>query len=699
MNAALVFDPLAPAPLIAAAAAAALALCAFAGWLRSPAWGLRALGFAVLLLALANPALVRETRRALSDIAFVVVDETESQTIGDRRAEAQAAEADVRASLEALAAGDPEAPIESRTIRVRNEGGPVGDPGTRLLTALNAAAAEVPADRIAGAILITDGEIHDVEATPDFPAPIHGLITGARHEFDRRLTVAAAPAFGVVGERAAFRFSVEESGPPALLKGLGPARVSIAVDGETVGAAEVRPGREATLEVEIGHGGANVVELALAPTEGEITLRNNRAAFTVNGVRDRLRVLLVSGEPHAGERTWRNLLKADPSVDLVHFTILRPPTKQDGTPVFELSLIAFPTRELFLEKVDEFDLIIFDRYRRRGVLPSAYIANIARYVRDGGAVLIAAGPWFAGVESLYRTPLADILPVTPTSAVIEAPYTPRISETGARHPVTADLDQFDGGAGGGEPRWGRWLRQVEVERRSGEVLMTGVGEKPLLVLDHVGEGRVAVLASDHAWLWSRGYEGGGPQAELLRRLAHWLMKEPELEEEALSVAAEGARLTVTRRSVAEAPPERLEIVAPSGARTEARFAAAGPGRWRAVFAAEEQGLHRLSDGVLSALAAVGPPSPIEFERAVAMTDLLAPLAMKTRGGMVWLEDGAPAIRRVREGRAAAGRGWVGLARRGAYAVEDVRLTPLAPGWLMLVLAAGLMVGAWRIEGR
>ena len=104
----------------------------------------------------------------------------------------------------------------------------------------------------------------------------------------------------------------------------------------------------------------------------------------IEGVRDRLRVLLVSGEPHPGERTWRNLLKADASVDLVHFTILRPPEKQDGTPTKELALIAFPTRELFVDKLDEFDLVIFDRYRRQTVLPAAYMANIATPVGHTG---------------------------------------------------------------------------------------------------------------------------------------------------------------------------------------------------------------------------------------------------------------------------------------------------------------------------
>ncbi|MEL6793306.1 MAG: glutamine amidotransferase, partial [Pseudomonadota bacterium] len=528
----------------------------------------------------------------------------------------------------------------------------------------------------------------DVEETTEFPAPVHGLITGEEDEFDRRLVVESAPAFGIVGEQATFKLRIEEQGAATR----EPVRVSISVDGEVVGFEMARPGEDVEMSVDITHGGANIVELALDAAPGELTLRNNRAAFDVNGVRDRLRVLLVSGEPHAGERTWRNLLKADPSVDLVHFTILRPPSKQDGTPVYELSLIAFPTRELFLEKVDEFDLIIFDRYRRRGVLPSPYIANISRYVRDGGAVLVAAGPFFAGVESLYRTPLADVIPVEPTAQLLEAPFTPEVTDAGERHPVTAGLRPV------GDDPWGRWLRQIEVDALSGDVVMTGIDDKPLLVMDRVGEGRVAVLASDHAWLWSRGFEGGGPQAELLRRLAHWLMKEPELEEESLSAIAEGATLTVTRRSVKETP-ETLSIVSPSGERFEVPFEAAGPGVWRTVFEAQEQGLHRLTDGAIAAIAAVGPPSPIEFENAVSTTDVLEPIAATTGGGLYRLADGEPDIRRVDEDRRAAGRGWLGLERRGAYAVEDVRLTPLAPGWLMLMLTAGILVAAWRVEGR
>lgn len=701
--AAVTFAPLTPLWVLWGGAALALAMVGLAFWRRSPAWALRGLAFAALLAALANPSLVRETRAALADVAFLVVDDSESQSIDGRPDQTAAAEAALSAQLDALAAaGGAEAPLEIRRLRLSEAGSdaapdPARDRGTALLSALESAAAEVDPARIAGAILLTDGQAHDADRLAAFPAPVHALVTGRADEADLRLRVDTAPAFGIVGETVTATVEIAPLGQAA--PGVR-TEILVSVNGAAPRSVPARVGAPVSIDIEVARGGVNVVELSVPLAEGELTDRNNRAVFTVNGVRDRLRVLLVSGEPHPGERTWRNLLKADPAVDLVHFTILRPPSKQDGTPVYELSLIAFPTRELFLEKIDEFDLIIFDRYRRRGVLPTPYIANVARYVRDGGAVLVADGDAFAGVESLYRTPLADVLPVRPTAQVFEQGFRPRVTESGRRHPVTEGLDAFAPARDAdGQPLWGRWFRHVDVEAISGEVVMDGVDARPLLVLDRVGEGRVAVLASDHAWLWTRGVEGGGPQAELLRRLAHWLMKEPELEEEALTARVEGAGILVERRTLGDGPAE-LEIVSPSGETRRMPFAPAGPGRWTATVEATEAGLHRLSDGALSGVAAVGPPAPREFENPISTADILAPLAAASAGSALRLaEAGVPDLRRIREGREASGRGWVGLFRREAYAVEDVRLTPLAPGWLMLLLTAGLLVAAWRVESR
>ena len=458
--------------------------------------------------------------------------------------------------------------------------------------------------------------------------------------------------------------------------------------------------RSVTLPVTVQRGGVNVLQIATPEVAGELTDRNNAAIVSINGVRDRLRVLLVSGEPYPGERTWRNLLKSDSAVDLVHFTILRPPEKQDFVPVFELSLIAFPTQELFMEKVDEFDLIIFDRYKRRGILPSHYFENIARYVRDGGALLIASGADFAGAESLYRSPLREVLPVEPTGRVIEEGFHPEISEVGHRHPVTAGLEEHAPRPPepDGTPGWGRWFRMVDVNAPDGEALMEGPDHRPLLVLAREGEGRVAVLASDEAWLWSRGFEGGGPQLELLRRLAHWLMKEPELEEEVLRGTNDGGAVAIERRTLADGVPP-VTATSPSGEDSEVTLTEVSPGRWQGRIEDAENGVWRLENGDQKAVAVVGPSSPKEFENPVSTGDVLAPLVTATRGGVRRVEDGLPDLRLVREGRVAEGRGWIGLTDRAAYQLRDIRRVDLAPGWLSLILAASLVFVAWRIEGR
>ncbi len=568
--------------------------------------------------------------------------------------------------------------------------------GTRLLTALDEAAAHVAPGQVAGAILLTDGQIHDAGRIETFPAPVHALIAGEREGFDLALEAVSAPSFGIVGEKVAFDLIARIHGAAADAGRLG---IEVSVDGAEPERLTLPVGEETRIEIDIAHGGPNVVDIRLPPREGELTDRNNRVIATVTGVRDRLRVLLVSGEPYPGGRTWRDQLKSDPTVDLIHFTILRPPEKQDGTPVSELSLIAFPTRELFLEKIDSFDLIVFDRYRWRGVLASAYLDNVARYVRDGGAVLVASGPAFAGAQSLSRTPLSAILPAEPTLEVFEKPFLPRVTEIGQRHPVTAGLEEA-AGLGPDGPRWGRWLRLVDVTPLSGNIVMKGYEDRPLMILDRVGEGRVALVASDHAWLWARGFEGGGPQSELLRRLAHWLMREPELEEEALFARVDGRRVLVERRTLAAEPPGPMVATAPDGSESRGlSYEQVGPGRWQALLDGAEEGLWRFSDGTLTAVAAVGPPSPAEYADPLATGDLLAPLAAATGGSVAWLGDGIPEVKLVGEGRRAHGRNWVGLSQRDAYRVTGVKLTPLLPAWLAALMVGLLLLVAWRREAR
>jgi hypothetical protein len=686
----IVLQPLVPWPyLVALAALAVVALGLALAYRLRGAWA-RAAAASLLLAALAGPALRDEDREPLSDIVLLVSDESASQSLADRPDQRAGAVARIEAEVAALPS------TELRKITVADA---PDDGGTLLLSALMKALAEEPRSRVAGAILLTDGQIHDPEVRPDLPAPLTVLLTGHAADWDRRLHITRAPAYGIIGEETTIGLRIEELGRmPAAQLGRS-VEISVAIDGGPAAAYTVPVNEDFELPLTLDHAGQNVVQLTVAAETGELTDRNNMAVVQMNGVRDRLRVLLVSGEPYAGERTWRNLLKSDSAVDLVHFTILRPPDKEDGVPVDELSLIAFPTRELFVEKIEEFDLIIFDRYPLRGILPGEYLDNIRDYVRAGGAVLVSAGPDYASVESLYYSGLGEVMPAEPTTRVIEAPFLPGVSGVGQRHPVTEGLEEaVRGGAGEGGAPWGRWLRYVEVAAPRGQVVMEGPDGAPLLILNREAEGRVALLASDQAWLWSRGYEGGGPQQELLRRLAHWMMKEPELEEEALIVTAKGAQVTVIRRSLT-AKARELTVTGPDGGVMVLPLAEIAPGRAVATFEAPAMGLYRFTDGELERVFALGPAAPREFENAVATEALLAGVVAPTNGGFHWLEEGAPDVRQVRDGRPAAGRGWIGITPRGAYRTLELRLSSPVPDWLVLLLAAALMLGAWLAEGR
>ncbi|MEZ5910812.1 MAG: hypothetical protein R3D84_00245 [Paracoccaceae bacterium] len=681
----IVADPLLPWPILAFLAALAVAMLAFAIWRGLAGWALRALALSVVLTALAGPSLMHETRAPLSDIVVVVSDRTASQRIADRDAQTTAALDDLRDQIARM----PGTELHEAVVNDAPDDG-----GSLLMGRLADSLADVPRARLAGVVLLSDGQAHDADLAPDVGAPVHLLLSGHDDDWDRRLIVRNAPTFAILGEPVDLTLRIEDQGAvPAEAGAL--VRLAFSIGGEAAQEVAVPVGQDITIPVTLPHGGINVLQFTLDPAPGELTDRNNAAVVQINGVRDRLRVLLVSGEPHAGERVWRNLLKSDSSVDLVHFTILRPPDKQDGVPVTELSLIAFPTRELFIEKIDEFDLIIFDRYRRRGILPLSYLENVRDYVWRGGTVLVASGPEFGSADSLYRSPLADVLPVLPTSRVLDGPFRPAVTTVGLRHPVTEGLEGAEGPEG---PTWGRWFRRLEMQARSGEAVMAGPDDVPLLVLDRVGEGRVAMLGSDQAWLWGRGYEGGGPQLELLRRLAHWMLKEPELEEEALVAGAEGTRLTVTRRTLADAAAP-VTVTGPDDKAVTLTLEPVGPGKFSATYDAPEMGLYRLSDGTLDAVAALGPAAPKEFEETVASDEKLAALVQARRGGSLRIEDGMPDLRKVREGRPAAGRGWIGITPRGAYVTEDVQSRPFLPAWAYLLLASLFALAAWLWEGR
>ncbi len=680
----IVWTPWLPLWLLLPLTLLALLLLAFGAWRRARGTGFRALFLAVLLLTLAGPSLYREEREPLENIVLLVTDRSPSQRLDRRPAQTERALEELRARLARLPG------VTLREVTVQGD----GRDGTPLFTRLREALGEVDRNRLAGVIAITDGQVHDPPEDPSgWPeeVPFQVLLTGRPDESDRALLVEAAPSFAVVGEPQELVLRVIEQPPLAERR---PLRLTVRRDGEVIADTRIVADIPTRIPFTLEKAGRTVLEAEVESRDGELTTLNNRQTLFVNGVRDRLRVLLVSGLPYPGLRVWRNLLKADPSVDLVHFTILRPPEKQDGTPIRELALIAFPTRELFELKLGEFDLVIFDRYARRGLLPLVYLDNIARYVEEGGALLEAAGPEFGSLLSLYRTPLARVLPGRPTGEVLEGGFRPLLTDLGRRHPVTRGL----AGAAGDEPRWGRWFRQVAVEATAGEVVMTGLDGRPLLILQRVGEGRVAQLLSDQAWLWARGFEGGGPQSLLLRRLVHWLMREPELEEEALVARPVEGGIEIERRSLSETPVE-LVIESPSGAERRLRLEPDEDGIARGRIEAGEEGLYRIADGTKVAFAAPRPIAARELEDMLSTAEILAPFAAATGGTVARLAAGTPDVRLVGDGRRAFGRGWIGLRDRERYVVRATSRTPLLPPALALGLLLATAALAWWREGR
>jgi hypothetical protein len=664
------FTPLLPWPLIALLGV----LCAVPlvlGLLRRARGTLfRGAALLVAIAFLAGPQRVERTGTKLPAIALLAVDHSGSMQVGQRAALAEAA----ARKLTAEAARRPD--LQLRRVDFTDGGAD----GTRMFAAIDAALADIPPDQRAGVIAVTDGAISD--APKQFDLPLHALLAARGEQTDRRLRVTLAPGYGIVGQSVQLGFVVDDLGTAAGRT----AHVTWTQDGAAAGDTDVTTGEPASISVPITRGGPTTIALEVSALPGEASLLNNRVALTINGVRDRLRVLLISGEPHEGERTWRRLLKSDPSVDLVHFTILRPPGKDDMTPLNQLALIAFPTRELFVEKIRQFDLIILDRFSEQALLPTSYLENIADYVRTGGALLVSAGPEYADTTSIADSPIGAVLPAAPTAgdAVVTGAFRPTVTALGRRHPVTENLPGDV--AGGGVPHWGDWYRRIAVGQTEGDVvLQAGASGSPLLVLDHVGDGRVALLLSDQIWLWSRGHEGGGPQAELLRRVAHWLMKEPELDENALDASIAGGRLSIERHATAVADPAaKLEITDPDGTRTSMRLTTTAAGQEVASMPATTPGLWQVRFGSQAAFAAAAPADPTEWADLRATATVLRPLARSVH----WLDpDGTPALDSLT------------LAHREALRLTGLRNVPLLPPWAALPLILLAVLAGWRREGR
>ena len=686
------FDPLLPWPWVIALVGIASAAALLAATARMKSDFQRLLASLFLGLALSGPQLVSEDRLPLPDSVILLKDGSDSMQLGERSDVADAAEVSLR---DALAASGP---VDIITVNV-----PPDEDGTRMARSLNDALASVPSGRLGGVIALTDGQTHDVsEATaaaiPE-DIPFHAMIIGDPEARDRSISAVTAPKFGVVGELANFELRVDDPGFDGER-----AQIEVRLNGERKARFPITIGQTLSIPLEIERRGRNTVEMTVAPADGgELTLNNNLFIAEISGIRDRMRVLLITGEPHSGGRAWRNLLKSDPSIDLVQFTILtQPRVKSTNASERKLSLIQFPRQQLFEERLDDFDLIIFDQYQRRAIptvdgrtqltIPPRYFSNIARYVEDGGALLLAAGPAFPTVDSLFLTPLVSVLPTRPTGDITEEAFRAELNDKGRLHPITRSFDGRD------DQIWGPWYRAIGNDPLSGNVLMEGPDGTPLFIIDRVEDGRVAMLMSDQAWLWAKGHQGGGPYREMFRRTAHWLLGEPDLDAETLTARAENQQLIVERRTLGEVPG-RADVILPNGVVAEIEMIENEPGYYSGTLPLDGLGAYRLSHGDLSTIAAVGMLNPIEFAELLPTTDILTPISDVTGGvtRMIGLSiDALPEIRRLQSG-AMVGHDWIGIRDNNAYTVTRSKRRPLAPPLVFFLAFFASLIWGWLRE--
>lgn len=384
-------------------------------------------------------------------------------------------------------------------------------------------------------------------------APVH-TIAAARAEGIKDLAVARVVRddFAFVHNKVAVEVELQ-------ILGMEPQQIPVELrrDGEVLQrrVVEVVPDRTSynvSFELVPRRIGKEIYSVTAPVFEGEALAENNVQHFLLRVIRDKVRVLHVVGRPSWDERFLRQLLKRNPNVDLISFFILRTNQSVQKIPTEELSLIPFPTEELFEQELGSFDLIVFQNFNFGPYSMRQYLGNIAKFVRDGGGFVMVGGDLSFASGGYAGTPLEEILPVelpggTAQGLVSEDPFSPALTEAGLRHPMT----QLAFDPASNRELWSKLpLLQgsniVAQARKGATVLATHPtlkvrgGAMPVLTIQEVGQGRSMALTSDSLWRWAlqRVGQGGTPREYQLfwSNAIRWLIKDPELKLVKLEVA-------------------------------------------------------------------------------------------------------------------------------------------------------------------
>ncbi|MDC3091077.1 hypothetical protein OA848_01670 [Rickettsiales bacterium] len=452
---------------------------------------------------------------------------------------------------------------------------------------------EYPSQRISSIFILTDGQIHDLKDNANFEkfdVPIYFLLIGNSKIDDTKVSIISHPEFGYLDEKITIQVLAND------FKADENSFLNLTIQNGTFSEKKLKvPNNDVkNIELKLKNHGPNFIKVTTPNRQDELSAVNNSQLINISGVRKKLRVLLISGAPYMGTRVWRNFLKSDTSVELIHMTVLRPPEKNDNTPLEELSLIPFPVKELFEEKLSNFQLVIFDNFEGKKVLTPLYFQNLINFVDKGGAILEITGPSYNSKSSLFKTEIGRILPGIPSGKLIQKEFKPQLTDLGKKHPITESLFIKN-------KDFGTWFQMndiLEIDDDS-QVLLSGVNNKPLLAVKKVNDGRIAQIYSHNIWLWSkRENNQGGPYNLLIKNLAHWLMKEPTLEENKLELSFVNNSILIEKSFLRKPDPEKLKItiIDPNGIKFEKTLNKSKENRYTAIINNKKDGFYLVYDG-------------------------------------------------------------------------------------------------------
>ncbi len=646
---------------------------------------LRVCIFLIFLLLITNPMINSMKKKYYNDILIVLYDKTQSVVETKKTRQLLEVKEKIENNIKKLEKLEV---VEIEVDNLNNLNNEKID--TKIITKLQKTFEKFEKNRVAGVIIVTDGVIHDLEKIEsDFEdIPMHFFLLGKKNERDRSIITESIPEYALVGKPINFIFKIIDG------KFEEDIEATFILDGVEVFSETFAPNINHQINLPISHAGENLLEIKISNHPDEITFANNYKVFKINGIHEKLRVMLISGEPNMGLRNWRNILNSDPSIELLHFTILRPPSKRDLTPVRELALIPFPSQELFSADISKFSLIILDQYTLQGILPKKYLDNIVDYVINGGAILNISGQEYLGDRSLSNSPLANILPAKPESFSTKS-FIPTLTNLGKRHPITNTLENSYK-----NKKWGKWFSFIKTNQASGQTLMTA-NSHPLLIINEVSDGRIAQILSDQGWVWKKDRENKGPLLKLLRNIIHWLLKTPEFQENYLEVFKNGDLITLNLNSLYQGNTKAI-ITNPMGKEISVLMKDNKNGSLIGTFESNEYGKFSLNVNDIKKDFFLGVSNSIELERVRSSDFLIDSFFKKNKNyiySTTWLGSDIPTILKVYSKNNIAGKNWVGLLEKKVKK-NDIFVKKEFINWLLVMpLLLLLLFMCWFRENK